>query len=143
VHGGKRALRRPHRRKIDCGDESRWTGSVALDEALAAQPEHAQEHRWDYGLGFARSQRRERALWVEVHPAETSEVAVVLRKLQWLKTYLQASCPALWRLTLEGGEAERFFWVASGRTNIPSTSPQYRRLRAAGLAPPRSHLHVG
>lgn len=133
---GKQALAKDHRAKVACDDEARWTGSIELDEALKKAPGHASANRWDYGLGYKHPLGQESALWVEIHSAYTSEVSTVIKKLQWLKTYLQASCPDLWRLTQATPQAQRFVWVASGKFAILNNSPQLRALRAAGLERP-------
>lgn len=139
---GKQALSKAHRAQVLCKDESRWTGSIELDEALKKDPEHAEANRWDYGLGYMDPDGRESALWVEVHSAETSKVSEVINKLKWLKRYLPENCPELWALTLKAPENLRFVWVASGRFAILQNSPQMRALRSAGLDPPVQRLVV-
>lgn len=142
LHKGKQALKKAHRAQVECRDETRWTGSIELDEALKSDPEHANASRWDYGLGYQSPNGLESALWVEVHSAETGEVSTVLRKLRWLKDYLPANCPELWSLTAQTPENLRFVWVASGRYAIPSNAPQLRALRTAGLDPPVRRLEA-
>lgn len=137
---GKQALLKEHRAKVTCADEARWTGSVEIDEALKRAPEHASANRWDYGLGYESPAGEESARWVEVHSAYTSEVSTIINKLRWLKAYLQASCPDLWRLTQAAPAAQRFVWVASGKYAILPNSPQLRALRTAGLEPPAPRL---
>jgi hypothetical protein len=137
---GKQALLKEHRAKVTCGDEARWTGSIEIDEALKRAPEHASANRWDYGLGYENPAGKESALWIEVHSAHTSEVSTVISKLRWLKAYLQASCPDLWRLTQATPEEQRFVWIASGKYAILPNSPQMRALRSAGLEKPAQKL---
>lgn len=67
-------------------------GSVALDNALQAR--YPNEPRWDYGIGV-KKRARVSAVWIEVHPASTSEVRTVLNKLKWLKNWLEVHAPAL------------------------------------------------
>jgi len=142
LRGGKQALSKAHRAQVVCEDEKRWTGSIELDEALRQESGHASASRWDYGLGYQDPAGQESAVWVEVHSAETGEVSTVLKKLRWLKDYLQGTCPGLWSLTLATPEALRFVWVASGRYAIPTNSPKMRELRTAGLDPPVKRLVV-
>ena len=52
-------------------------------------PEFANQTRWDYGLGYQPANGREQAVWVEVHSATTKEVSAVLRKLGWLRDWLE------------------------------------------------------
>ncbi len=133
---GKQALSRGHRAQVQCNDEARWTGSIELDEALRAEPQHASASRWDYGLGYKNPEGLESALWVEVHPAETGEVSTVLKKLRWLKEYLRADCPELWSLTGGTPEQLRFVWVASGRTRFSRIHHSCERCAWRGLSRP-------
>ncbi len=137
---GKQALSRAHRAQVVCEDETRWTGSIELDEALEQDPAHGNANRWDYGLGYKDPDGRESAVWVEVHSAETGEVSTVINKLRWLKDYLPTNCPDLSALTRAAPEKFRFVWVASGRYAILPNSPQLRALRTAGLDPPVRRL---
>ena len=139
---GKQALRGNHAAQVACMDERRWTGSINIDQALMGEADHAQACRWDYGLGYLDPTGTERAVWVEVHSAETSEVSKIICKLTWLKDYLSQHCTDLWELTQKGDQATRFVWLASGRCNIPSHMPQLRRLRTAGLQPPARRLEL-
>ena len=139
---GKSALTRDHASQLDCADSSRWSGSLDIDAALRLVGEHARANRWDYGVGYVDPAGIERAVWIEVHSAETSEVAVVIRKLRWLKDYLATHALTLRQLTLAGDDAQvaRYVWIASGRYNIPPNSPQLRSLATAGLNRPRGRL---
>jgi hypothetical protein len=102
---GLQALRSDNRAKIHCKNPGKLTGSVDLDRGLAkALPN---DRRWDYGIGYRRSSR-ELAIWVEFHPASSSNVGEVLKKLEWLKSRLENQAPELW--SMSGG---RFFWVAT------------------------------
>ena len=74
---GKQALPGQHRSLVTCADSRRLTGSVNLDAALQASLPNAP--RWDYGLGYQPVSGAERAVWIEVHPAATSNVGEVLR----------------------------------------------------------------
>lgn len=139
---GKQALNREHSRKVQCTDENRWATSIDLDATLQRRPQFAQSNRWDYGLAYIDPNGRESAVWIEVHSAETSEVSVVIKKLEWLKDFLQSQCPALLRLTMRGSEKTRFVWIASGRCNIAAHMPQIRRLQSKGIDLPRQHLKL-
>ena len=110
-------------------------GSVALDDVLRAR--YPDDPRWDYGIGLKKS-AREFAVWIEVHPAWTSEVRTVLRKLQWLKTWLKNHAPKLQKLT----GVQSYFWVATGGVHIRQGSPQARLLQSAGLSMPRKRLDL-
>ena len=137
---GKQALEQRHRNKVDCADPRRLTGSINLDEALAQEPGYASQPRWDYGLGHRSESGRETAVWVEVHSATTSEVSKVLRKLEWLRDWLNAEeAEELNKLTT-AATGPRFVWVASAGVNIPDHTRQARQLRMSPLSKPRKRL---
>ena len=129
---GKQALENNHRRLVTCGDTRRLTGSIDLDAALRRQ--RPNDPRWDYGLGYKPTSAPEHAIWVEVHSAKTSEVSPVLRKLQWLKDWLNGEAEHLRRLTDRASGDIRYVWIASGKNKIPSNSPQARKLNQSGLS---------
>lgn len=139
-HPGKQALERRHRDHVTCGDPRRLTGSIYLDAILAREPDHAQEPRWDYGLGYKPARGSEQAVWIEVHSATTREVSAVLRKLQWLCDWMTNDARQLRRLTNRSSPDERFVWIASGGVNIPPNSPQFRRLRQSAIKGVQKHL---
>lgn len=137
---GKQALKNQHRAKVHCGDSHRPTGSVDLDECLQETNEHRNSPRWDYGLGY-RADNAEVALWIEVHPASTSDVDTVLKKLHWLKNWLREEASDLWSLTTKHDSP--FFWLATrAGVHIRPGSPQDRRLRMAGLGAPQQVIQL-
>jgi hypothetical protein len=106
-------------------------GSLDLDSALAQSM--PQDCRWDYGIGF-QSGHQEKAFWVEVHGARTSGVSEVLRKLSWLKDYLNHQGLSLRQLT---SAKDPYVWIATGSGNhILKNSPQARALAKSGLKGP-------
>jgi hypothetical protein len=106
------------------------TGSVALDDVLKTK--YPNDPRWDYGIG-PRKGKREAAVWIEVHPASTSEVTTVLKKLQWLKNSLRNQALPLDKLT----SAQSYYWMATRGVHVRPGSPQARQLQLAGLPTPR------
>ena len=139
---GKRALANVHRSRIECTDPRRLTGSIALDAALAHEVDHANEPRWDYGLGYRPSRGSERAVWVEVHPAATTNVGEIIDKLHWLRRWLGDEARELESLTVTDGHSRPFVWIATGGVHIPPNSPQARRLSSQGLGMPRKLLRL-
>lgn len=138
---GKQALRGEHRDLVDCDDPRRFTGSINLEEALA-QSTMALGNPWDYGVGFRERSGQETAIWIEVHPAYTSEVSAVLRKLQWLRAWLEKEAPAL-NVLSSGRPDGHFFWLSTATgVHITPGSPQARRLRQAGLPMPQRRLRL-
>jgi len=107
--------------QISAANPGQVLGSVAIDDDCRA--EHQNASRWDYVAGYDRNGQAV-AHFIEVHSAETSEVAVVEKKFDWLQEYLGSA----------GHEQLRslpaaYHWVASGRINIPQHLPQYKKLQ--------------
>jgi hypothetical protein len=104
----------------------RLAGSVDLDAALADK--FPNDARWDYGIGHQPADAKgEMVYWVEIHPATSGEVKVVLAKLAWLKRWLQASAPRLRKMR------RAFVWVSSGKTSFTLSSPQQKQFALLGL----------
>ena len=141
---GKQALENRHRNLVTCEDPRRLTGSIDLDSALARQPGYTNAARWDYGLGYRPpAEKREQAVWIEVHSATTSEVSAVLKKLQWLKDWLNAGAGCLEQMTYRGSAPDlRFVWIASAGVKIPRNSPQARQLSRSAIPKPRKQLSL-
>ncbi|MCS6920242.1 MAG: hypothetical protein NZM28_10755 [Fimbriimonadales bacterium] len=102
-----------------------------LQDVLPQQP------RWDYVIGV-RCEGQEHAIWVECHPAHTSNVEEVLAKLQWLKSWLAQEAAELKKLTPEGG----FYWISTDGCQIQPDSRHAFRLLKAGLRLPRKVLNL-
>ncbi len=87
---GLQALKAADRPRVTALNTRSLSGSVDLDGALVGK--HPGANRWDYGIGSKRpGAGGEYVYWVEVHPASDREVAAMLRKVSWLKGWLQAS----------------------------------------------------
>jgi hypothetical protein len=100
-------------------------GSVAIDDdCREAFPNAA---RWDYVIGI--SARQPTAFFVEVHSAETSDVRKMHDKLVWLLELLNREAQQKLRAL-----PREIHWVASGRVNIPKSTPQYKRLKMKPLS---------
>jgi len=125
------------RGQITAANPAALLGSVMIDDDCR-RPPFAQDPRWDYVVGYARG-RQAIAHFIEVHSAETSNVADIDKKLRWLRDFLlrdrQKKLAALPR---------EYHWVASGRVNIPKHLPQFRflntTLRKIGLRGPMPRL---
>jgi len=138
---GKKALEARHRQQVNCREPERLTSSINLDQTLQQVPNHRNSNRWDYGVGYKPEQGPERAVWIEVHPASTSEVGAVLRKLDWLKRWLESEARALQQITITDRQLKAYHWLATETgVHIRPGTPQDRRLRAAGLDSPRRKI---
>ncbi len=114
-------------------------GSVDLDVAL--QNQYPNDPRWDYGIGVQKGNET-RAIWIEVHPAHTTNVDEVLRKLGWLKQWLKTEAPDLNALT---PVHNAFHWIATSGVQIAFPTGDSRiakRLAQAGLRMPRPVLEL-
>jgi hypothetical protein len=121
--------------RIRCGAPRRLTGSINLDAALRQQQPNAP--RWDFGIGYRRK-GTEVGIWVEVHPASSTSIATMLAKLAWLKGWLKAQAPYLWKLT-QGD----YHWISTdARIAITPNSRQAKRLAAVGLRGPARVLRL-
>lgn len=139
---GKQALEHRHREHVTCADSRRLTGSIFLDAALAQEPNQVNAPRWDYGLGYMPEGGPEQAVWIEVHSATTREVSAVIRKLRWLRDWLNGDAEQLMRMTNATAEDIRFVWIASARVNIPRNSPYARQLNTSGIGKVLRHLSL-
>ena len=99
--------------------------SVDLDGAL--RDLHPNDPRWDYGIGVRKTKNSDRVIWIEVHPASSSHIQDVLKKLEWLKEWLGSSAPRLKTISTD------YVWIASGEVSISTNSPQRRKLAAKGI----------
>ncbi len=110
--------------KIVVVDTSKCEGSIDIDACTTAIYPNA--NRWDYALAYD-----SKVYFVEVHSAETSEVSVVLRKLQWLKDWLNEKAPKVRELKAE----QPYYWIQSGKFSILKNSPQAKTIAQSGLRP--------
>lgn len=129
---GLQALTRADRRHVSAAEPRSLTGSVHLDEDLAASEPHSA--RWDYAIGVG-----EEVVFVEVHPAGSgANVHEVVAKTRWLIATFGGS--PLWEV-----RRSPLRWVATGTTmatRAPSFA-RYRRLLAqTGVAQPTGHLRL-
>jgi hypothetical protein len=118
-----RGVDKPH---LVAEDTRRLRGSVNIDAAL--QEQYPGDPRWEYGIGHQPANLdAEMVYWVEIHPANSREVNIVLQKLAWLKKWLRESGPRLNALRRE------FIWVSSGRTSFTLSAPQRKQFVLQGL----------
>ena len=134
---GLQAVPGVDRARMTVNDTARLGGSVNLDAALSGAQPNAP--RWDYGVGWKMSNARDNVIWIEVHPASTSNVKEMVAKVDWLRLWLRDDAPDLDRLTRR---KPAFVWIASGAVHIPKNSPQFRRLAGAGIRYPCKHLTI-
>lgn len=143
---GKQALNAMVGQAVSIADTRRFTGSIDLDLCLAGNPAHANEPRWDYGLGFVSPGTGIRcAVWIESHNATPGDVAQVVKKLQWLKRWLGNYRAELLPMT-HSAEREMgsspYIWHAVGPVSINKGSSARRTLAQAGLSMPTKKIRL-
>jgi len=93
---------------------------------LTGKKDYEGQPLWDYVVGLA-GNPADRVWFIEVHPAASSHVKTVLKKLEWLRNWLDQHACCLNALE------RRFLWVSSSRVDIPQHAPQRRLLAQNGL----------
>jgi hypothetical protein len=121
---GLQAIKGGDRSYFALSDPRKCNGSVDLDSCLLKS--NRSDNRWDYTIGL-----NNQAYFIEIHPAQTGEVGVMLKKLEWLKSWLEGDGKKLNAIRAN----PCFFWIASGKFNITKTSRQYRLLSENQLLP--------
>lgn len=117
--------------KVCVSDSRKIQGSVDIDKYTKKL--YPEDNRWDYALGY-----NNKVYFIEVHPAHTSEVQVVLKKLEWLKSWLNSKGHKL--NALPKGEPT-FTWIQSGKGAIIPTSKSYKQAAIKGIIP-KSKLEI-
>lgn len=123
------ALQKKDKKLIKASNNT-CNGSINIDVCL--QKLCPQDNRWDYGLDVD-----SKGIFIEVHPAYTSEIHTVLAKLSWLKSWVRAHCSGFQNLS------KSFYWVATGTVAIRKGSPQAKRLAKAGIHGPSRYVNLG
>jgi hypothetical protein len=123
---GLQAFKKVEKQKIDLGDPPRCEGSIDID--TATRKKYPQANRWDYCFSY-----KGEVFFVEVHSANTGEVSTVLRKLQWLRNWLNNEAPLI--NALKATSVPAFYWIQSSSFNILPNSAQYRQAVQANLKP--------
>lgn len=140
---GLQALKGEHRGAIRPKSPRRITGSLDLEKAMKSTDPRAP--LWDYGIGLELANGNgEVAIWVEVHPASTSEVARVLKKLEWLESLVKKhkGLGALTERAVKNG-LKAYHWLPTeSGVHIHAHMPQARQLAARGLRMPCSPLFL-
>jgi hypothetical protein len=135
---GLQALPERDRNRLSCKDTRRISGSLHLDVAVAQL--YPVAARWDYGIGIKKKESTDKAIWVEVHPADANQVPKMVEKLTWLKNWLSNRARDLMSITERDSP---YIWISSGRVSFQQTSPQARKLALAGITFPREHYYIG
>ena len=117
------AVKNSDRNKVNVTDPRKLQGSLDIDTQV--QKKYPQEPRWDYALSYD-----DKLYFFEVHPASTSEVDAVIKKLGWLKDWLKNKAPEINKL--QKG-VHPYVWVQSGRYDILDSGKSGKKLAASGI----------
>jgi len=110
-------------KKVEPTDKSKCEGSIDIDDCTVIKYPNA--NRWDYAVGYDG-----KVVFIEVHSANTSQVSVVLKKLQWLKDWLETHAPEIKILKMH---EPAFIWVRSGKNYILPNDNRMRNAAAKGI----------
>lgn len=105
--------------KIRVPDPLKIDGSLDIDTTTKSL--YPDAFRWDYALCYDGE-----VFYIEIHPATTSEVARMVKKLQWLKVWLATRALEINKLTTK--TKRPYYWVQSSRCDIPRHMPQYKTM---------------
>lgn len=108
--------------KVATGNPGKLSGSVDIDECT--KHIYPNDARWDYAIGYDNE-----AWFLEVHPANTSNVKEMVKKVQWLEKWLLGPGRKLCAIRKD----KVHYWIPSGKVCILKTSPQYRSLAQHNL----------
>lgn len=118
---------------ISVSNTSKLNGSINLDRCLFKQNIDLNSNRWDYIIGY-----NNMAYFIEVHPASTTEVPIILKKLEWLKIWLMNNASSL--NEIKGHPA--FHWAATGKISVLTNSRYAKQLAKAGIQMPKSRIII-
>lgn len=128
---GLQALKRGETMSVNPTNTYDVDGSVDIDEAV--KKIYPNEARWDYAIGY-----NGKVYFIEIHPAYTSEVGIMKKKLVWLKNWLKNKAPLLNSIPKS---SPAYIWIQSGKCAILPNSKQAKELAYIGLKPvPRIKL---
>ncbi|MDI9366189.1 MAG: hypothetical protein QM541_14625 [Flavobacterium sp.] len=123
---GKQAILARDRDKVELHDPNKCGGSLFIDKCLINQKKYPNANRWDYAIDY-----NGEIFFFEVHTANSSEVSTVIKKLDWLKQWLNANAPKLNLLRAK----VPFYWIQSNGYHIPPNSAYERVAIQNGLKP--------
>ena len=103
--------------KVSISDCKNLLGSVDIDACTKSF--YPQDSRWDFAIGY-----NQKAWFVEVHPANTSNVKEMVKKVQWLESWLVEKGKGLAIIRNDNVH----YWIPSGRVCVLKTSRQYKCL---------------
>lgn len=125
---GLQALENVDKGAVKLKDKRKVDGSLNIDKETKLL--YPKDPRWDYAVGYDG-----KVFFVEVHPANTSNISEMAKKKEWLKKWLISKAPLL--NALPSGHP-RFLWVATeSGVHISNQASYKRKLAQLGFNPKR------
>lgn len=125
---GLRALENVDKGAVKLKDKRKVDGSLNIDNETKLL--YPNDSRWDYAVGYD-----DKVFFVEVHPANTSNISEMAKKKEWLKDWLKSKAPLL--EALPSGNP-RFLWAATeSGVHISNQASYMRKLAQLGFNPKR------
>lgn len=118
--------------KVKTFKPGKTEGSVFLEKCL--QKNYKDAPLWDYMIGYD-----SKVYFVEVHPASTSNVKKMIKKVQWLKQWLKESGNVFFNKQTPHFP---YRWVATNRVNITKGSRQAYEIARNGLSFPQKITNI-
>lgn len=131
---GLQAIVKADKRAVMVKDARRLDGSLNIDEETKML--YPNESRWDYAVGYDG-----KVYYVEVHPANTSNVEEVIKKKLWLDKWLKEKAPSM--SALKAG-SPKYQWAATeAGVHVSPQSMCARRLSQRGIEKPKRPVVLG
>ena len=121
---GLGAVKGAYRARITAKEPRLFNGSLDIDKAKAQAEPTA--NRWDYAIEY-----NGEVFFVEIHPGSTSDVSIILKKLEWLKQWLKNEAKAIDMLKTK--RATPYFWIHTGGCKILQRSITSKQLAQRGI----------
>lgn len=125
---GVKAIKNEHRNKIKVPDTALIRGSIDFDRAL--EKDYSQDNRWDYGFEYDGN-----FIFIEFHPAQTSEIECIINKVDFISNWLQKNSPNILKLPKFEKGKRQYYWVSTGRNGILPSSRGAKRLAMKNIRP--------
>ena len=123
---GKLAILSKERVKVELTVSKKCGGSLFIDQCLIDQKKYPNANRWDYAIDYDGQ-----VYFFEVHTASSSQVSTVIKKLEWLKEWLNTNAPEINSLKAKAP----FYWVQSNGYHILPNSSYEKAANQKGIRP--------
>lgn len=131
---GLQAIEKADKQAVMVKDARKLEGSLNIDKETKNL--YPNDSRWDYAISYDG-----KVHYVEVHPANTSNIEEMIKKKVWLVKWLKENAPSI--NALKAG-SPKFQWAATGAgVHIISQSMYARRLSQQGIEKPKRPVVLG